>query len=281
MTAQILDGKALSKSLRSDLAAEIAGLSYAPGLAVILVGDNPASEVYVKNKMKACAKVGIESFEHRLPADTTQSAVIALISELNKQSEVDGILLQLPLPDHIDPRAALEAIDPRKDADGLHSQNMGRLITQRPGLIPCTPQGCMHLIKSAGEVLGGKHAVMVGCSHLVGRPLGLLLITEDCTVTYAHKKTVALAEHTRHADILAVAAGVPGLITADMVKPGATVIDVGINRLEDGTITGDVAFDEVSDVAGYISPVPGGVGPMTITCLLSNTLAAAKGLRAQ
>lgn len=277
--ATILDGKGLAARLRGEMAGEVnLGLSRgwrSPGLAVILVGDNAASQIYVANKQKACADVGIQSFPFILPAHTSQGELLALIETLNQREDVDGILLQLPLPNHLDAEACIEAISPAKDVDGFHPINVGRLTLGLPGFAPCTPAGVMEILKHYGFSLNGKKAVVVGRSNIVGKPLALLLANRDnnATVTVCHSRTPNLADECRKADFLFVAVGRPGAITADMVKPGCVVIDIGINR-EAKRLTGDVAYDEVAAKAAAITPVPGGVGPMTIAMLLRNTLQA-------
>ncbi len=283
MPAALIDGKAIAKAVRGVVARAAEGLTarlgHKPGLAVILVGEDPASQVYVRNKVKLTAAVGMESFEHRLPADSSQAAIETLIDTLNDDERVDGILLQLPLPDGLNANAAIARIDPSKDVDGLTETNAGRVLLGRQGLVACTPQGSVILAKSVTPDLSGKHAVVVGRSILVGKPLSLLLQAENATVTMAHSRTQDLAAVCRQADILCAAVGRPEMIRGDWIKPGATVIDVGINRLETsdgkGRLVGDVAFDEAKEVAGAITPVPGGVGPMTIACLLKNTVLAA------
>ena len=277
--AQIIDGKALAKKLRESIARHVEVLiedhKVMPGLAVVLVGDDPASQVYVNSKKKMAEQVGIRSFSHELPKNTSQDEILKLIKKLNQDKKVHGILVQLPLPKQIDTDTVLCAIDPAKDVDGLHVENIGRLVSGLPGPVPCTPFGCLLLIKSVEKNLTGLNAVVVGRSNLVGKPMAQLLLREHCTVTMCHSRTPQLAHITRQADILVVAAGKPGIVKADWVKPGAVVIDVGITSREDGTLAGDVDFEDVSKVAGYITPVPGGVGPMTIACLLGNTLIAA------
>lgn len=277
--AEIIDGRALAKKLRESIARHVAVLvedhKILPGLAVILVGDDPASVLYVNNKKKAAAEVGIRSFVHHLPKNTSQDEVLKLVQTLNREKKTNGILVQLPLPKQIDANTVLKSIDPLKDVDGLHIENIGRLVSGLPGLAPCTPLGCLALIKSVEKNLAGLHAVVVGRSNLVGRPMTQLLLRENCTVTMCHSRTPQLSHVTRQADILVVAAGKAGLVRADGVKPGAIVIDVGINRTKDGGIVGDVDFKDVLKVAGHVTPVPGGVGPMTIACLLGNTVAAA------
>lgn len=274
MAATTIDGKAVAQTLRRHLAQEVAALDRRPGLATILVGEDPASSIYVASKRKLCVEVGMRDRHRLLPADVSQSEVENVIDQLNLDPEVDGILLQLPVPKHLDAPALIERIDPDKDVDGLTETNAGRLALGRPGLRPCTPSGVIQLLDSAGIHLEGAHAVVVGRSDLVGRPQAQLLLARDATVTVCHRHTMNLASHTRNADIIVAAAGVPKLIGADHVKPGATVIDVGIHRTVSG-LCGDVDFGAVVDIAGHITPVPGGVGPMTIATLLRNTLTAA------
>jgi len=280
MSAKILDGKALAARMRKTLADEVSELTEkhgrAPGLAVILVGSDPASQVYVRNKKSACANMGIESFSHDLPADTTQQHLLGLISELNASPKVDGILVQLPVPGHINPDSLIEAIDPGKDVDGFHPYNVGRLAARKPALRSCTPYGCMKLLEETGMDLHGKECIIVGASNIVGRPMALELLLAGSTVTIAHKFTHDLCSHVERADIVVAAAGKQGLIKGEWIKPGATVIDVGIHRLEDGSLTGDVEFEAAAERAAWITPVPGGVGPMTITMLLANTVDAFK-----
>lgn len=283
MPATIIDGKAYAARLRGGVARAVASLKAAhglvPGLAVILVGDDPASQVYVRNKEKAVAEAGMASFPHYLPSDTTQEALLDLIKTLNDDKRVHGILLQLPLPSSLDTRAALNSIAPAKDVDGLHPDNAGRLALGLPGLTPCTPLGCMLLLRSVRPQMAGLHAVVAGRSVLVGRPMAQLLLQADCTVTVVHSKSRDLPALCRNADILVAAIGRPSMIRGDWIKPGAVVIDVGINRIDDGhgksRLCGDVAFEQASAHAAAITPVPGGVGPMTIACLLRNTLQAA------
>ena len=278
MAAQLLDGKAMSEELRAEIARRVAALKergVTPGLAVILVGDDPASQIYVRNKGIGCEKTGMHSVTIRMPEDTTQQALEDQIRALNADPAIHGILVQLPLPPHLDEAAALAAIAPEKDVDGFHVQNAGRLLCGLPGVVACTPKGAMEMIRRTGVSLSGKEAVVVGRSNIVGKPMAMLLLQANCTVTMCHSRTADLASHTRRADILVAAVGKPGFITADMVKPGAIVIDVGINRV-DGRVVGDVDFERVKDVAGWITPVPGGVGRMTITMLLQNTLEAAE-----
>ena len=278
MSAQIIDGKAFAAELRGRIAAQVATLreagARAPGLAVVLVGDDPASAVYVRNKHKATIAAGMASFEYRLPADTAQDELIALVASLNVDPAVDGILVQLPLPPQIDADAVLLTIDPDKDVDGFHPVNAGRLATGLPGFVPCTPFGCVMLLKDQIGDLAGLEAVVVGRSNIVGKPLAQLLIAESCTVTVAHSKTRDLAGVIRRADIVVAAVGRPEMIKGEWIKPGAVVIDVGINRTEEGLV-GDVDFGGAASVASAITPVPGGVGPMTIACLLRNTLVSA------
>ncbi len=281
---QIIDGKAFATKLRAEIAAEVATLPYKPGLAVVLVGDDPASKVYVANKAKQTVEVGMRSFEHRLPADTTQLHLLALVHQLNEDPAVHGILVQLPLPKHLNTEAVIAAISPEKDVDGLTVVNAGRLASGAEGLIPCTPLGCLLLLQDNIPDMTGLHAVVIGRSNLVGKPVAQLLLQQNCTVTMAHSKTRDLPALCRTADILVAAVGRPEMVKGDWVKPGAVVIDVGINRVPAGEaktkLVGDVAYDEAAPVAGKITPVPGGVGPMTIACLLRNTLTAAKRLEA-
>lgn len=275
MLAQILDGKKVATDVRAQIAKEVEQTEgITPGLAVVLVGDDQASQVYVRNKEKACNSVGINSFMHLLPASTRQEELLDLIKKLNADSKVHGILVQLPVPPQIDPDIILQAIDPTKDVDGFHPFNTGKLMAGLKTFVPCTPRGIMHLLAAYNISLAGKHAVVVGRSNIVGKPMASLLMARDATVTVCHSKTSDLKEFTRSADILVVAVGRPRLITADMVKPGAVVVDVGINRLPEGLV-GDVDFDTVKEVASYITPVPGGVGPLTIAMLLQNTLESA------
>lgn len=279
MSAQILDGKALAAEIRSEVKTQVAALAekgVSTALAVILVGDDSASQVYVRNKIKACADTGIRSLEFRMPAETTQQQILAKIAELNADESVDGILVQLPLPKQINADAVISAIDPAKDVDGFHVANAGALVTGKQGFVPCTPFGVMRLIEKSGVNPRGKSAVIVGRSNIVGKPMALLLLAADATVTVAHSRTPDLSAVTRNADILVAAVGRAKLIKADMVKPGAVVIDVGMNRDENGKLCGDVDFAEVKEVAGSITPVPGGVGPMTIAMLMQNTVLAAQ-----
>ena len=279
MTAQIIDGKALAKSLRVQFRERVAQLKtqgVTPGLAVILVGENPASKVYVGNKVKACEECGVQSFHHAVPADTPEKDVLALIARLNADPTVHGILVQLPLPPHIDVRRVLEAIAVDKDVDGFHLYNVGGLVVGNTIFPPCTPYGVQLLLETTGIDVAGKNAVIVGASNIVGKPMALMLLQKEATVTVCHAKTRDLAQHTILADILIVAAGKPGLIVPQMVKQGAIVIDVGINRLADNRIVGDVDFEGVKEKASWITPVPGGVGPMTVTMLIENTLRSAE-----
>jgi methylenetetrahydrofolate dehydrogenase (NADP+) / methenyltetrahydrofolate cyclohydrolase len=284
MTATIIDGKAMAERLRLQIAAEIACWKEQgrriPGLAVVLVGNDPASEVYVGSKARQTTAAGMRSFEHRLPAETSQQDLLALISRLNADQYVNGILVQLPLPPHIDTDCVIRAIDAAKDVDGFHPKNAGRLMRGLPSLVPCTPLGCMLLLQTAITNLSGMHAVVIGRSNIVGKPIAQLLLQADCTVTVGHSRSRDLPAICRQADILIAAVGRPEMVRGDWIKPGATVIDVGINRLPaegkaKGRLVGDVAFEEAKHVAGAITPVPGGVGPMTIACLLQNTLQAA------
>jgi methylenetetrahydrofolate dehydrogenase (NADP+)/methenyltetrahydrofolate cyclohydrolase len=278
MTASIIDGKAFALGLRERVAQQVASFraaaGRAPGLAVVLVGEDPASSVYVRNKHKATIGAGMESFEHKLPADTSQADLIALVDQLNADPAVDGILVQLPLPGHIDERAVTTRIDPDKDVDGFHPVNAGRLATGLYGFVPCTPLGCLMLLKDQLGDLAGLDAVVIGRSNIVGKPMAQLLIKESCTVTVAHSKTRDLSSVVKRADIVVAAVGRPEMIKGEWIKPGATVIDVGINRTEQGLV-GDVDFAGALSVAGAVTPVPGGVGPMTIAVLLRNTLVSA------
>ncbi len=278
MTAKIIDGKKIARELREELAREVAelnGQGINLGLDVILVGEDPASQIYVRNKVRACVQAGITSNVHQLPASTTQNELLALVQRLNSDYMVDGILVQLPLPSQINEVEIIAAISPRKDVDGFHETNIGRLMIGDRIFAPCTPFGIMKLLEVIGIDTVGKHAVVVGAGN-VGKPISIMLMQEGATVTVCHSHTVDLAQHTRQGDILVVAVGRPKMIRADMVKPGAVVIDVGINRLEDGTIVGDVDFETVKEIASWITPVPGGVGPMTIAMLLQNTMDSAK-----
>jgi len=279
MTATLINGNALSKIIRADVAARAMALTQQgcqPGLAVILVGDNPASAVYVRNKVKACEEHGLRSLCDRYPASLSEEALLARIHTLNSDPAIHGILVQLPLPAHIDSHKVIEAIAADKDVDGFHIANAGALLTGRPGFRPCTPYGVMKMLEAEKIPLSGAHAVVIGRSNIVGKPMALLLLEAGATVTICHSKTRDLAAHTRAADIVIAAAGQRHLLSAAMVKPGASVIDVGMNRDESGKLCGDVDFEAVKEVAGYLTPVPGGVGPMTITMLLENTVAAAE-----
>lgn len=311
MSARVIDGKACAEALRKKIAEEVSTLSVKPGLAVVLVGHNPASEVYVKNKAKHTVEAGMASFEHMLPESTTQETLLALIAQLNADARVHGILVQLPLPEHINEDAVINAVDPKKDVDGFHILNAGLLATGQEGFVPCTPLGCLMLIKNAFEILwrseattseqgerslrgakepealsastlSGLHAVVIGRSNIVGKPMAALLLKEHCTVTIVHSRTQNVEDIVRHADIVVAAVGKPEMVRGSWIKKGAVVIDVGINRisLADGKtkLVGDVCFEEVVKVASAITPVPGGVGPMTIACLLANTLKAAKNV---
>lgn len=278
MAAQMLDGKVMSAELREELALRVQrlkGKGLTPGLAVILVGDDPASQIYVKNKELGCQQVGIHSVTIRLPETALQAELEAQIDKLNADASIHGILVQLPLPQGLDEAAALARILPEKDVDGFHLLNAGKLFTGQQGVVACTPKGAMEMLHRTGIDLSGKEAVVVGRSNIVGKPMAMLLLQENATVTICHSRTANLAEHTRRADVLVAAVGKPRFITADMVKPGAIVIDVGINRV-DGKVVGDVDFDAVREVAAWITPVPGGVGRMTITMLLANTIEAAE-----
>lgn len=274
MTASIIDGRAAAAALRARVAAAVARLPSQPGLAVVLVGDDPASAIYVRNKHRETVAAGMASFEHRLPATTAETDLLSLIAQLNADDRVDGILVQLPLPPQIDSARVIDAIDPAKDVDGFHVHNVGRLGAGLPGLVPCTPLGCLMLLRQTLGSLRGADALVLGRSGIVGKPMAQLLLGEDATVTIAHSRTRDLPELCRRADILVAAVGRPAMVRGAWLRPGATVIDVGINRLADGGLVGDVAFEEALAVAGAITPVPGGVGPMTIACLLSNTLTA-------
>jgi methylenetetrahydrofolate dehydrogenase (NADP+)/methenyltetrahydrofolate cyclohydrolase len=280
MQAQILDGKAIAAETRAGIKEQVDALRAAgrrqPGLAVVLVGDNPASQVYVRNKRRACEEVGFYSELHNLAGDTSQDALLALIDRLNAAEAVDGILVQLPLPDHIDEEAVIERILPTKDVDGFHPYNVGRLTLRIPLLRPCTPKGVMSMLKRTGRRLEGLDAIIVGQSNIVGRPMALELLAARCTITVCHSRTRDLADKVRAADLVVAAVGRPGFVQGDWVKPGAIVIDIGINRREDGKLVGDVDFERVAERAAWITPVPGGVGPMTIASLLENTLQAAE-----
>ncbi|RKE43643.1 methylenetetrahydrofolate dehydrogenase (NADP+)/methenyltetrahydrofolate cyclohydrolase [Sphingomonas sp. PP-CE-1A-559] len=278
MSATIIDGKAFAAGLRARIADGVtafrAEAGRAPGLAVVLVGEDPASNVYVRSKGRATREAGMESIEHRLPVDVAEEELLALVATLNADPTIDGILVQLPLPKHIDEQAVISAIDPDKDVDGFHPINAGRLATGLPGFVPCTPLGCVMLLKSVMPSLSGLEAVVVGRSNIVGKPMAQLLLRESCTVTVVHSRTQDVPAHIRRADIVVAAVGIPQMIKGDWLKPGATVIDVGINRTDAGLV-GDVDFASAVEVAGAITPVPGGVGPMTIACLLRNTLVSA------
>lgn len=282
MTAQLIDGKTIAANIREDIARKVAdrrqrGLRI-PGLAVILVGNDPASEVYVSHKRKDCEQVGFVSESYDLPVATTQQELLALIDKLNDDPAIDGILVQLPLPAHLDAEPLLERIRPDKDVDGFHPFNIGRLAQRNPLLRPCTPKGIIKLLESTKENLYGLNAVMVGASNIVGRPMALELLLAGCTTTITHRFTIDLEAHVRNADLVVVAVGKPGLVKGEWIKPGAIVIDVGINRMPDGKLIGDVEFAEAAKRASWITPVPGGVGPMTRACLLENTLYAAEEL---
>lgn len=276
MTALILDGKACAERLKARVAAAITARGSAPGLAVILVGDDPASEIYVKHKRKACDLVGIRSVQHKLSADTRQEELLKLIDRLNADASINGILVQLPLPAQIDTATVIERIDPKKDVDGFHPYNIGRLAQRIPRLRPCTPRGVMTLLEENGETFMGRHAVVIGASNIVGRPMMLELLLAGATVTNCHRFTGNLEPYVASADILVVAVGKPGLVRGEWVKPGATVVDVGITRDAAGHLNGDVDFDAAAARAAWITPVPGGVGPMTVATLMQNTLEAAE-----
>lgn len=279
MTAQLIDGNALSRQLRADVAQRAAALKtrgVTPGLAVVLVGDNPASQVYVRNKVKACEDSGLHSVLEKYDADMTEAALLARVDALNNDPAIHGILVQLPLPKHIDAQKVIEAISPAKDVDGFHIASAGALMTGMPGFWPCTPYGCMKMLESIGYNLKGKHAVVIGRSNIVGKPMALMLLGQNATVTVCHSATQDLKAQTLQADVIVAAVGKRNVLTADMVKPGAVVIDVGMNRNDEGKLCGDVDFGGVKEVAGWITPVPGGVGPMTITMLLVNTIEAAE-----
>ena len=279
MSALLIDGNALSQHMRADFAARTQSLvaqGVRPGLAVILVGENPASQVYVRNKVKACEQVGIHSLLEKYPQDLSQADLLARVDALNNDPSIHGILVQLPLPLHIDAQKIIEAISPSKDVDGFHVASAGALMTGLPAYWPCTPHGCMKMLESIGYKLKGKHAVVIGRSNIVGKPMALMLLQENATVTVCHSSTVDLKHHCLQADVIVAAVGKRNVLTADMVKPGAVVLDVGMNRDDAGKLCGDVDFEAVRLVAGYITPVPGGVGPMTITMLLANTLDSAQ-----
>ncbi|MEO1719228.1 MAG: bifunctional methylenetetrahydrofolate dehydrogenase/methenyltetrahydrofolate cyclohydrolase FolD [Pseudomonadota bacterium] len=284
--ANIIDGKAIAAEVRADVAKRVATLKrehgITPGLAVVLVGEDPASQVYVRNKGRQTIECGMQSFEHKLPAETPEDELLQLVGDLNRDDSVHGILVQMPLPPHMNADRVIEAIDPEKDVDGFHAVNVGRLSIGKPGFVPCTPAGSMILLGSLDRDLSGLHAVVVGRSNIVGKPMANLLLQANCTVTIAHSRTQDLPATVRSADIVIAAVGRPEMIKADWLKPGAIVIDVGINRVDNGRgdgktkLVGDVAFDEAKEVAGAITPVPGGVGPMTIACLLKNTIEGAE-----
>ncbi|MBX9959011.1 MAG: bifunctional methylenetetrahydrofolate dehydrogenase/methenyltetrahydrofolate cyclohydrolase FolD [Burkholderiaceae bacterium] len=279
MTAQLIDGNALSKQLRGDVAKRAAALKargITPGLAVVLVGDNPASQVYVRNKVKACEDSGLHSVLEKYEASMTEAQLLARIEALNNDPSIHGILVQLPLPAHIDAHKVIESISPAKDVDGFHVASAGALMVGQPGFWPCTPYGCMKMLESIGYELKGKHAVVIGRSNIVGKPMALMLLQQNATVTICHSATRDLKAMTLQADVIVAAVGKRNVLTADMVQPGAVVIDVGMNRNDEGKLCGDVDFEGVKQVAGWITPVPGGVGPMTITMLLVNTLEAAE-----
>ena len=274
--AKIIDGKAVSAAVKEQVRDEIARDGIKAGLAVVIVGNDPASRVYVNNKKKACEFCGIQSFEYALPEETTMEQLLELIDTLNGDENVNGILVQLPLPKQLDEKEVIARISPEKDVDAFHEQNVGKIMIGNYSFLPCTPSGCMDLIHSTGVEISGKECVVVGRSNIVGKPMAMLLLHENGTVTICHSRTKNLADVCSRADILVAAVGKPNFVTADMVKEGSVVIDVGINRLPDGKLCGDVKFDEVSEKAGWITPVPGGVGPMTIATLMKNTLTAAK-----
>ncbi len=276
MSAQLMDGKALAAQKKAAIRAEVERLARTPGLAVVLVGENPASQIYVRSKARDCEECGIRCMDFRLPAQTTESELLTLIAELNGRADVDGILVQLPLPEGIRERRVLEAIAPEKDVDAFHPENVGRLVQGQARYLPCTPAGVMELLRAAGVDPAGRRAVIVGRSNIVGKPMALLLLQADATVTVCHSRTPDLADECRRADILISAVGRRGLITADMIKPGAAVVDVAMNRDEDGKLCGDVDFAAACAVAAHITPVPGGVGPMTRAMLMENTLRAAR-----
>lgn len=280
MSANLIDGRALSASLYERLKIETEALKargVTPGLAVILVGDDPGSQVYVRNKARACEKIGLYSEVIRMPKETAQEALLLEIERKNHDPKIHGLLVQLPLPRQIDEKAVIAAIDPKKDVDAFHAVNTGALMSGTKGMLPCTPHGVIEMLKSTGVTLAGANAVVLGRSNIVGKPVALLLLRENATVTICHSKTRDLKEITRRADILVVAIGRPNFVTGDMIKPGAVVIDVGMNRLPDGKLCGDVNFDEAREIASAITPVPGGVGPMTIAMLIANTVEAAGG----
>lgn len=284
MSAEIINGKELAQQLKDNMKEEVSELNnqgLIPHLTVVLVGDNPASKSYVSGKKKASKEIGVSSDIIELPDTTSEEKLLRIITELNDNQEVHGILVQLPLPKHIAEQKVIEHIDSKKDVDGFHPVNIGRMMAGKDTFLPCTPFGIVTMLKSKNIPISGQHVVVIGRSSIVGKPVGQLLLNENATVTYCHSKTKDLKQFTKMADILIVAVGKPNVIGADYLKPGAAVIDVGVNRLEDGSLTGDVKFEEASEVASYITPVPKGVGPMTITMLLQNTIKAAKGLKLQ
>jgi methylenetetrahydrofolate dehydrogenase (NADP+)/methenyltetrahydrofolate cyclohydrolase len=279
MTAQLIDGNALSQQLRANVSARVAALKnkgITPGLAVVLVGDNPASQVYVRNKVKACEDTGMHSVLERYDASMSEADLLARVDALNRDPQIHGILVQLPLPAHIDAQKVIEAISPDKDVDGFHIASAGALMTGMQGFWPCTPYGCMKMLESIGFDLRGKHAVVIGRSNIVGKPMAMMLLQQDATVTVCHSRTANLKAQTLQADVIVAAVGKRNVLTADMVKPGAVVLDVGMNRNDEGKLCGDVDFAGVKEVASHITPVPGGVGPMTITMLMVNTLESAE-----
>ncbi|MDQ7746524.1 bifunctional methylenetetrahydrofolate dehydrogenase/methenyltetrahydrofolate cyclohydrolase FolD [Hydrogenophaga pseudoflava] len=279
MTAQLIDGNALSKQLRTDVSARVTALKargITPGLAVILVGDNPASQVYVRNKVKACEDTGMHSVLETWPVTMTEAELLARVDAMNRDPSIHGILVQLPLPAHMNAQRVIEAISPEKDVDGFHIASAGALMTGLPGFWPCTPYGCMKMLESIGYELKGKHAVVIGRSNIVGKPMAMMLLQQNATVTICHSATKDLKAMTLQADVIVAAVGKRNVLTADMVKPGAVVLDVGMNRNDEGKLCGDVDFASVKEVAGWITPVPGGVGPMTITMLMVNTLESAE-----
>lgn len=279
MSCKLVDGKSIALNVREDIKQQVSALKKKginPGLAVVLVGENPASQIYVRNKEKACQEVGMYSEVIRMSEDTSEEELLAKVNELNTRNDIHGLLVQLPLPKHIDEEKVIVAINPKKDVDGFHPINVGNLLIGRDALISCTPAGCMKMLEVMEYDLKGKHAVIVGRSNIVGKPMAALLLKAHATVTICHSRTNSLSDYIKSADVLVAAVGKPGMITGDMIKPGAFVLDVGINRLSNGKVVGDVDFDSVSKVAGWLTPVPGGVGVMTITMLLENTLRAAE-----